>query len=812
MHALRLSNGKPVTLSTELGGGGEGKIYAVLGEPSLVAKVYHLDKQTAAQGKKLLAMYANPPDDSFSIAWPVDLLQSSRGDRIIGFLMRKVTQSLPLHTIYNPKTRRDRVPFFNYFYLHRTARNLAAATATLHNKGYIIGDVNESNILVSERALVTLVDTDSFQVRDRRSREVYRCPVGKPEFTPPELQGEAFSSIDRTPEHDTFGLAVLIFQLLMEGTHPFDGVYLGTGEPPPKETRIGAGHLPYSPHIFNYRPKPFAPPFSIVHPKIEHLFLRCFQSGHINPKLRPSAATWVRVLKEAEVGLRECSHNAQHRYGRHLSACPWCERTQKLGGRDPFPSKSAPRRPTLVPPAVVKTVPRRRVRFDPKLLSPKAVLSNPVSPKPVSSQSISPPRRRRPMRRLNPIDLLPLPLALGAAFVLMGNGDFRGLRDGYERTLDVASDTLNRFEGNGNGGQCSGQTLLQNLPFWPSNDDRLYHCQLDRAQELASSGNFGLAIATMTKLPPPLLQKTEARGLVDRWSRQILNEATEEYESGQLNVALALVGDIPEMSALFNEARDISQRWSREWMQNQNRLQIARKAIAQDRHEDAKKALDRVTTVYWQQRALETLDEVYLWEVQQAIDGKRFGEAKAAMAKIANPYRKQQIEETIAWAEEMHLAQKVDAEHLEAARKALAQGRFQEAKNAADRVESRTNEIRAREIDRQADKYIQLQNLLASGEWDNASRRTRTQLLLLSQAQVYCEDFLLIDRLWSQYSQGQYGLSAQLRFKEREGIIGLGWENITPEQQLELNQIYPSRPNFGSYGATLDSRLKSCGL
>src|SRR5438105_3869599 len=82
------------------------------------------------------------------------------------------------------------------------ARNIAAAVHAVHSRGYVIGDVNESNILVTDTALATLVDTDSFQVRDPGSGVVYRCPVGKPEFTPPELQGASFGEIDRTPEHD----------------------------------------------------------------------------------------------------------------------------------------------------------------------------------------------------------------------------------------------------------------------------------------------------------------------------------------------------------------------------------------------------------------------------------------------------------------------------------------------------------------------------------------------------------------------------------------------------------------------------------
>ena len=74
----------------------------------------------------------------------------------------------------------------------------------------------------------------------------YACPVAKPEYTPPELQGKRLSSIVRTPEQDAFGLGVLIFQLLMEGNHPFRAQWLGKGDPPPLEERIASGAFPYT--------------------------------------------------------------------------------------------------------------------------------------------------------------------------------------------------------------------------------------------------------------------------------------------------------------------------------------------------------------------------------------------------------------------------------------------------------------------------------------------------------------------------------------------------------------------------------------
>jgi len=207
---------------------------------------------------------------------------------------------------------------------------------SVHSRGYVIGDVNESNVLVAEDAIVTLVDTDSFQVNDGTT--VYRCTVGKPEYTPPELQGMSFRDVDRSVEHDLFGLGVLIYQLLMEGTHPFGGVFTGQGEAPELQDRIKSGHFPHGRRGIPYKPMPLAPSFQMLPVALQELFLLCFEQGHGNPAVRPTAEVWSKALGEAEDGLVRCGVNGQHFYSGHLGVCPWCERAVKLGGRDPFPA------------------------------------------------------------------------------------------------------------------------------------------------------------------------------------------------------------------------------------------------------------------------------------------------------------------------------------------------------------------------------------------------------------------------------------------------------------------------------------------
>ena len=84
-----------------------------------------------------------------------------------------------------------------------------------------------------------------------------------------------------------------------------------------------------------------APPFSLLAPAVRELVSRCFEDGHKKPGLRPTAREWREALTETSKTFKRCGKNSQHLYGSHLKSCPWCERTELLGGRDPYPSRQA---------------------------------------------------------------------------------------------------------------------------------------------------------------------------------------------------------------------------------------------------------------------------------------------------------------------------------------------------------------------------------------------------------------------------------------------------------------------------------------
>jgi serine/threonine protein kinase len=340
MRVLREADGWQITLEgPALDRAGEASVYAVPEHPDLAAKIYH--HPTAEHAGKLAAMLATPPvlhagNGHLALAWPVArLLEAGAERRVAGYLLPRLEQAPSLWEVYNPQTRLQVYPQFHYATLLRTARHLAAVVAAVHQSGYVIGDLNESNVVVTPQALVTLIDVDLFQVRV--GGRLYRGRVGRPEYTPPELQGVPVAEVERQPEHDAFALAVLIFRLLMQGAHPFAAACPDSGELDSIPARIAAGWWPYAwerpgPDL----PSPQAPPWSVLPPAVGELLRCCFEDARANPGLRPGAARWQQALAEAEQDLTTCPQNTQHRYARGLDVCPWCLLAGQQG-HDPFP-------------------------------------------------------------------------------------------------------------------------------------------------------------------------------------------------------------------------------------------------------------------------------------------------------------------------------------------------------------------------------------------------------------------------------------------------------------------------------------------
>ena len=352
--------------SDSISQGGEGTVYHVRQAPTLVAKIYLPPRDharallvTSARLAKLETMLGDPPRDHanpghVAIAWPTRLLFDVNPPKFRGFLMRRVPKASPLAAYTAPSSRPDELRHLGSRHAHFAASNLALIFHMLHRAGHVVGDVSSGNVLAATSGLVSVVDTDSFQVSNRKTGQIFRCPVGTADFTPPELQGANFREIDRRHEHDLFGLAVLLFQLLMSGEHPFDGATdredhgaWDRGERIRRRT-----NFPFGPEHTPFRKRPAAPPLSSLDQELQTLFVRCFSEGMHHLAKRPDAATWHAALIRATARLRDCSTNRVHAYASNLSACPHCEVErqvrkrveERLGKRKTLPSTwSVPR-------------------------------------------------------------------------------------------------------------------------------------------------------------------------------------------------------------------------------------------------------------------------------------------------------------------------------------------------------------------------------------------------------------------------------------------------------------------------------------
>ncbi len=323
------NNGRIVPIDRQLAAGGEGAVYSIANAPNLVAKIY-LKPPTLQTVEKLTVMtgLANPQLLDLA-AWPTDLLRYENGREVAGFVMPRLIDCQPIQHLYNPIMRLKSFPQSTWAFQVRAAYNLAAAFDEVHKAGCLVGDVNQSNAFVSKQALVKLIDCDSFQIQ--KNGKLYLCEVGTPHYVPPELQGKSLSGFTRTDNHDRFGLAVLIFQLLFVGRHPYAGIYGGKGDPSFEqliaEYRFSQGPMA---HTWQMGAPPHTPVFADISPEIGMLFRRAFEPGS-EKNARPKAADWLPVLKQLEQATIECKADAGHKYWRGANDCVWCRLATKGG-------------------------------------------------------------------------------------------------------------------------------------------------------------------------------------------------------------------------------------------------------------------------------------------------------------------------------------------------------------------------------------------------------------------------------------------------------------------------------------------------
>ncbi len=366
--------GRTIELADAGRRGGEGSVHRIHGDATHVAKIYHPGRLTSDLHTKLRVMLEQPPNEAFSrgrppnppsaaqhrsIAWVDGLVFGDRAaSDLRGFTMPFVdTDEFRQAHVYYDVSDRTRLfgGDFTWRHLMFAAHNLASAVSAVHAAGHRVGDLRETNLLVAPSALVTLIDCDSFQIRDRRSQHVYPTRVATGDYLPPELHGIDFGTQHPDRYHaDLFALAVLVFRFLMLGVHPFQAKGPGVADAPTTEAKIrrgvfafagGGGVRGISPRAIGAargvsprartkgaEPPEYAPPWSVLPASVQRLFVRAFVDGHSSPDVRPAANDWVTALADEGKRVRTCNANPNHLYAHASRSCPWCR-----SATDPFP-------------------------------------------------------------------------------------------------------------------------------------------------------------------------------------------------------------------------------------------------------------------------------------------------------------------------------------------------------------------------------------------------------------------------------------------------------------------------------------------
>lgn len=214
-QAIKLKDGRTVTVVGKLGAGGQGIVYKVrVGETNeeKALKWYFIGKikDPEAFYEHLVAnIDCGSPDGSF--VWPEAVTEWSDHNEPFGYIMRLYPEEYDSFHKFLLGT----IVFESSFALVNAALNIVEAFKKLHSKGYNYQDLNDGNFAINKQTGDVLICDNDNAVGQGDSFGI----LGKFRYMAPEIvRRESMPSVAT----DRFSLAVVLFLLLMGG-HPLEG-------------------------------------------------------------------------------------------------------------------------------------------------------------------------------------------------------------------------------------------------------------------------------------------------------------------------------------------------------------------------------------------------------------------------------------------------------------------------------------------------------------------------------------------------------------------------------------------------------------
>ena len=335
LSTLYTSDGKIAYLGTLLGSGGEGSVYKIPNMPGKVAKIFKATTRTEYMERKIEAIISNHiPSrlENILISTVPETLLYDETDRFVGYVMPWIPTKFKLYDVTrDSSTRKKYFPELDYKGLIIIAYNLAEVVNCLHEHAVVVGDLNYHNIVVNPDGTVCLIDTDSYDIVDKKTSEHFPCVVGVQEMLAPELQTVSYlKDGEFSKETDLFSLAILIFRLLMSNADPFGGILttnISASEIAANDSIIN-GECPYVREIEGKKVPDWAPSFDILPKYIQELFIRVFDYTFDTYRTqigkRPTAKEWMEALmRYYNEPLKRCEADLFHWYRPDLVECPF---------------------------------------------------------------------------------------------------------------------------------------------------------------------------------------------------------------------------------------------------------------------------------------------------------------------------------------------------------------------------------------------------------------------------------------------------------------------------------------------------------
>ena len=299
-------SGKDVTIGDQhaLAAGGEGIVYECPINKNLLVKIYKpatLQDKAKMQViheriKAMCQIEAMKSCDAF--AWPITPVYADAYHReFIGFVMRKCSGK-SLAMMRSAAQVQNFFPQWDRKSLALAALDFVKKVQLLASNGILINDFNPSNFLLDKDCKVYFIDCDSYQITDK-NRKIHTTSTYFASHVAPELLKDKNAlMLPRNIHHVQFGTALIVFNILMFGLHPYsyhDPNHKSACADP--ETNLRKGRCPLGVGSGCLLPVGnwYALWSWLIH-DLKSAFIATFQQGHNDPVQRADLNNFISVL------------------------------------------------------------------------------------------------------------------------------------------------------------------------------------------------------------------------------------------------------------------------------------------------------------------------------------------------------------------------------------------------------------------------------------------------------------------------------------------------------------------------------------